>query len=42
MIIVRVYASDVLGLWWADPLVALLIAVVVVQAGIGTWRGEAC
>lgn len=30
------------GMWWADPLVALIVAVVVVQAGIGTWRGQAC
>jgi divalent metal cation (Fe/Co/Zn/Cd) transporter len=31
-----------LGLWWLDPVVALLIAYVAVQEGREAWRGEAC
>jgi divalent metal cation (Fe/Co/Zn/Cd) transporter len=29
-------ANALFGLWWADPLVALVVAVVAVQAGIRT------
>jgi hypothetical protein len=29
-----------LRLWWLDPTVALVIAVVAVREGIETWRGE--
>ncbi len=35
-------ANALFGLWWADPLVALVVAIVAVQAGQRTWRGEAC
>ena len=35
-------ANAVLGLWWADPLVALIVATVALQTGISTWRGETC
>jgi divalent metal cation (Fe/Co/Zn/Cd) transporter len=35
-------ANALLGLWWADPLVALIVALVAVQAGVNTWRGEGC
>jgi divalent metal cation (Fe/Co/Zn/Cd) transporter len=41
-ILIGLGANAVLGLWWADPLVALIVAIVAVQAGIRTWRGEAC
>jgi divalent metal cation (Fe/Co/Zn/Cd) transporter len=30
------------GLWWLDPAVALLIAVVAVREGLEAWRGEGC
>jgi divalent metal cation (Fe/Co/Zn/Cd) transporter len=30
------------GLWWLDPLAALLIAYVAVREGRESWRGEAC
>ena len=30
------------GAWWLDPVVALLIAYVVIQEGREAWRGEAC
>jgi divalent metal cation (Fe/Co/Zn/Cd) transporter len=35
-------ANALLGFWWADPAVALVVAVVAIQAGFRTWRGEAC
>jgi divalent metal cation (Fe/Co/Zn/Cd) transporter len=31
-----------LGLWWADPAVALGIAAIAVNEGRETWRGEGC
>jgi divalent metal cation (Fe/Co/Zn/Cd) transporter len=34
--------NSLLGLWWLDPAVALLIAAVAVQEGREAWRGEAC
>lgn len=30
------------GLWWADPVVALTVAVVCLQAGIKAWREKDC
>jgi divalent metal cation (Fe/Co/Zn/Cd) transporter len=30
------------GWWWADPLAALVIAVIAVQEGRQSWRGEGC
>jgi divalent metal cation (Fe/Co/Zn/Cd) transporter len=41
-ILVGLAANALLGWWWADPLVALLVAVVAVQAGLRTWRGQGC
>ena len=41
-ILIGLGANALFGLWWADPLVALVVAVVAVRAGIGTWRGESC
>ena len=41
-ILIGLGTNALFGLWWADPLVALLVAVVAVQAGVRTWRGEAC
>ncbi len=31
-----------LGWWWADPLAALVIAMLAVREGIEAWRGDAC
>jgi divalent metal cation (Fe/Co/Zn/Cd) transporter len=31
-----------LGWWWADPIIALGIAVVAIQEGRAAWRGEDC
>lgn len=41
-ILVGLGANALFGLRWADPLVALVVAVVAVQAGARTWRGESC
>jgi hypothetical protein len=35
-------ANALFGLWWADLVVALLVAIVVIQAGVRAWRGPAC
>jgi divalent metal cation (Fe/Co/Zn/Cd) transporter len=35
-------ANPLLGWWWMDPIVGIGVAVVVVQAGVGTWRKETC
>jgi divalent metal cation (Fe/Co/Zn/Cd) transporter len=35
-------ANTVFGVWWLDPLAALLIAFVAVREGRETWRGEGC
>ncbi|HXG75753.1 MAG TPA: cation transporter [Gaiellaceae bacterium] len=41
-ILVGLGANAMFGLWWADPLVALGVAAAAVNAGLRTWRGEAC
>ncbi len=41
-ILIGLAANALFGLWWADPLVALVVALVAVQAGARSWRGEAC
>jgi divalent metal cation (Fe/Co/Zn/Cd) transporter len=41
-ILIGLGLNAVFGLWWADPLVALLVAVVAIQTGVRTWRGKAC
>ena len=35
-------ANALFGLWWADPVTALVIAGVAVKEGRESWRGEAC
>lgn len=41
-ILVGLAANALLGFWWADPIVAFVIALVAVGTGVRTWRGEAC
>jgi divalent metal cation (Fe/Co/Zn/Cd) transporter len=41
-LLVGLSANALLGLWWADPSVALLIAGVAVNEGREAWRSEAC
>jgi divalent metal cation (Fe/Co/Zn/Cd) transporter len=35
-------ANALFGLWWADPLAALVIAGVAAREGRQSWRGDAC
>jgi divalent metal cation (Fe/Co/Zn/Cd) transporter len=35
-------ANALLGAWWLDPAVGLLIASVAVREGVEAWRGEGC
>jgi divalent metal cation (Fe/Co/Zn/Cd) transporter len=30
------------GLWWADPIAALLMTPIIVKEGVAGWRGETC
>jgi divalent metal cation (Fe/Co/Zn/Cd) transporter len=41
-ILIGLTANALFGFWWADPVVALLVAVVAIQAGLRTWGGEGC
>jgi divalent metal cation (Fe/Co/Zn/Cd) transporter len=41
-ILIGLAANAILGLWWADPLVALIVATVALQTGARTWRGQTC
>ncbi len=41
-LLVGLGTNALFGLWWADPVTALLIAVVAVKEGRESWRGESC
>ena len=41
-LLVGLGANAVMGLWWADPLAALVIAAIATREGVQSWRGEAC
>ena len=41
-LLVGLGANALLGLWWADPVTALVIAGVAVKEGRESWRGESC
>ena len=41
-VLVGLLANTLFGLWWLDPVAALLIAGVAVKEGIASWRGEGC
>lgn len=41
-LLVGLLGNALLGLWWLDPAVALLIAAVAVKEGLEAWRGEGC
>jgi divalent metal cation (Fe/Co/Zn/Cd) transporter len=30
------------GLWWLDPIAALVVAAVAVREGVQSWRGQGC
>jgi divalent metal cation (Fe/Co/Zn/Cd) transporter len=41
-LLVGLGANALFGLWWADPVTALLIAGVALKEGREAWRGESC
>ena len=42
VLLLGLLANATLGWWWADPLVALVIAAVAVNEGRNAWRGDSC
>jgi hypothetical protein len=42
VLLVGLAVNSLFGWWWADPVAALVIAVVAVREGREAWRGEAC
>jgi divalent metal cation (Fe/Co/Zn/Cd) transporter len=41
-VLIGLAANAAFGLWWLDPVAALVIAAVAVREGLETWRGEGC
>jgi divalent metal cation (Fe/Co/Zn/Cd) transporter len=41
-VLISLALNATLGLWWADPVVALGIATLAIKEGRATWRGEGC
>jgi divalent metal cation (Fe/Co/Zn/Cd) transporter len=41
-LLVGLGGNALLGLWWLDPAVALIIAAVALREGVEAWRGEGC
>ena len=41
-VLVGLAGNALFGLWWLDPVAALVIAGVAVREGMQTWRGEGC
>jgi len=41
-VLVGLLGNALLGLWWLDPVAALLVAAVAVKEGRESWRGERC
>ncbi|MBS1894168.1 MAG: cation transporter [Actinobacteria bacterium] len=41
-LLVGLLGNAVLGAWWLDPVVGLLIAAVAAREGVEAWRGEGC
>ncbi|SES25610.1 Cation efflux family protein [Lentzea xinjiangensis] len=42
VLLVGLVVNSLFGWWWADPLAALVIAVVAVREGREAWRGQHC
>jgi divalent metal cation (Fe/Co/Zn/Cd) transporter len=40
--LIGVGLNGLLGWWWADPVAALVIALLVAREGWGAWNGDAC
>jgi divalent metal cation (Fe/Co/Zn/Cd) transporter len=41
-ILVGLFLNVAFGIWWADPVAALVLAAVAVYTGARTWRGRGC
>ena len=41
-VLVGLLGNAFFGLWWLDPLAALVIAAVALREGLESWRGEEC
>jgi divalent metal cation (Fe/Co/Zn/Cd) transporter len=41
-VLVGLLGNALFGLWWLDPVAALVVAGVAVREGIETWRGRGC
>ena len=41
-VLVGLLGTALFGLWWLDPVAALVVAAVAVREGIQSWRGEGC
>lgn len=42
ILVVGLVANATLGWWWADPIVALVIAALAVREGREAWRSDLC
>jgi divalent metal cation (Fe/Co/Zn/Cd) transporter len=42
VLLVGLVLNSALGLWWADPLAAVVIAAFALREGLEAWRGDAC
>jgi divalent metal cation (Fe/Co/Zn/Cd) transporter len=41
-VLIGLLGNALAGLWWLDPLAALVVAAVAVREGRASWRGEGC
>jgi divalent metal cation (Fe/Co/Zn/Cd) transporter len=41
-VLVGLAANTLFGLWWPDPAIALVIAIICVREGSKAWQGAAC
>jgi divalent metal cation (Fe/Co/Zn/Cd) transporter len=41
-VLLGLLGNALFGLWWLDPVAALVVAGVAVREGIASWRGEGC
>jgi len=41
-VLVGLLGNALFGLWWLDPVAALVVAGVAVREGVESWRGEGC
>jgi divalent metal cation (Fe/Co/Zn/Cd) transporter len=41
-VLVGLIGNALFGLWWLDPVAALVVAGVALKEGVNSWRGEGC